>query len=163
MPTLYLLTGPWASGKSSIVEHLVRLLPTHAVFDWDLVIPFLSLSSGKDVRTDPSTWNGLRETWRAMVGASLNAGRDVVLCGPPLPDEFLPDLDPPSSVRRAYLDCPNAVLVERLRARGATDAEVADELCEASTLRASSTYRIAVDDGPEDVAERVAKWVESAR
>jgi ABC-type cobalamin/Fe3+-siderophores transport system ATPase subunit len=53
---LHLILGPWASGKSTLVEHLARLLPQHVVFDWDLIIPALSATASKDVFTDPSTW-----------------------------------------------------------------------------------------------------------
>lgn len=161
MPTLFLLAGAWASGKTETVERLLGLLPTMTVFDWDLIIPGLSAVSGKDVFRDPSTWNGLRDTWKAIVGASLAARRDVLLCGPPT-SESLVDPGEDVSVRRAYLDCPDDVLSDRLSARGATGSEIADELSVAAALRASSDHRIAVDNGgPNAVALEVVKWVEA--
>lgn len=162
MPILYLVSGAWGSGKTATVAHLIHLLPTVAVFDWDLIIPGLSAASGKDVHREPSTWPGLRETWKAIVGASLAAGRDVVLFGPPSADEFAVDLGPGVSLRRAYLDCADDVLGERLRGRGATESEIADELAVAASLRASGEHRIAVDNrGADAVALEVAKWVEA--
>lgn len=162
MPVLYLLGGAWASGKTATVAHLLRLLPKVAVYDWDLIIPGLSAASGKDVRTDPSTWHGLRETWRAIIGASLAADRDVLLCGPPVADEFAGGLGADVTVRRAYLDCPDDVLSDRLRSRGATEAEIEDEVSVAASLRESGGHRIPVDNGsPKAVAAEVAKWVEA--
>jgi energy-coupling factor transporter ATP-binding protein EcfA2 len=49
--TLHLVLGPWGSGKSTLVQRLAELLPECVVFDWDLIIPGLSLNAGKDVFT----------------------------------------------------------------------------------------------------------------
>ncbi len=161
MPTLFLLTGPWASGKTSVADRLGAFLPAVTIFDWDLIIPGLSAASGKDVHVDSSTWPGLQQTWKAIVRASLGQ-RDVLLCCPPLSGEFALDLGAGVTVRHAYLDCPDDVLVERLRERGASEAEIADELSVASSLRESAGQRIAVDNGnPAVVAEEVASWVDS--
>lgn len=160
-PSLHLLTGAWGSGKSSIIPHLVGLLPDCVVFDWDLIIPGLSLTAGKDVHTDPSTWDGLCQTWVAIVDALLVAGRDVLLCGPATPDKFARDGHiVAANVRCAYLDCPDQTLIERLRARGASEAAIVEELATSSRLRCSNWDSIPVGGAdPGDVAGRVALWV----
>ncbi len=160
---LHLVTGPWGAGKTSLVPHLVRLLPDCVVFDWDSIIPGVSAAAGKNVNTDPSTWEGLRATWAAVVGAVLAGGHDVVLCGPATPDDFQGSLST-TRLRCAYLDCPNDALAHRLRARGETDASVADELAYAASLRRSSHARIPVgSQTPREDAEAVAQWLQSER
>ncbi len=158
MPTLHLIIGPWGSGKTSLVVELVPLLPNVAVFDWDLLIPGLSVASGKDVHTDPSTWDGLRETWLSIVGAKLAAKRDVVLCGPLRPEEIGP-MDG-ATIRCAFLDCPDELLTRRLAARGATRGEIADEVAMSKELRESNLHRFPVDNRQvRSVAIDVSKWV----
>jgi|GEM_PF-5938331 len=158
--TLHLLTGPWASGKSSLAPHLARLLPDVVVFDWDALLPGLSAASGKDAHTDASTWPGLKAMWAAVVGSVLAGGRDVLLCGPTLPEDFAGTFVSLHPVRCAYLDCPDEILAERLRARGKTDAEIADELAFMVSLRQSDHTPVqAVDRTPERTAAAVAAWV----
>lgn len=57
--SLHLIVGPWASRQSTLVERLTDVLPEHVVFDWDLIIPGPSVTAGKDVFTDASTWDGM--------------------------------------------------------------------------------------------------------
>ena len=56
--TLFLLTGPWASGKSTLAPLLARLLPEVVVLDWDALLPGLSRACGTDVR-DAGASHGL--------------------------------------------------------------------------------------------------------
>lgn len=162
--SLHLLTGAWGSGKSSIIPHLVGLLPECVVFDWDLIIPALSLTAGKDVYTDTSTWDGLCQTWVAIVEALLVAGHDVLLCGPANPDEFTRGGHVVAAdVRCAYLDCPDRTLIERLRVRGASEAAIRQELATSSRLRSSNWDSIPAEGAdPGDVARRVALWVRTS-
>lgn len=161
---LHLLTGPWGSGKTSLVPHLARLLPEVVVFDWDLLLPGLSAAAGRDAHTDPSTWDGLRAMWAAVVGAVLAGGRDVLLCGPARPDDFAPGGIRAHPVRCAYLDCGDDVLAERLRARGEAEADVADELATLAALRGSRFHPLAAGDRtPRQLAGDVAEWVRAAR
>ena len=162
--TLFLLTGPWAAGKTSLVPHLARLLPEVVVFDWDVLLPGLSAASGKDAHTDPSTWDGLRAMWAAIAGAVLAGGRSVLLCGPALPDAFAGTGISRHPVRCAWLDCADDVLAERLRARGIIEAEIADELAFMAALRRSSHTPVpARGRTPEQIAAAVASWVRAAR
>ena len=160
--TLHLLTGPWASGKSSLAPHLARLLPEVVVFDWDALLPGLSAAAGKDAHTDSSTWPGLKTMWAAVVGSVLAGGRDVLLCGPALPEDFGGTAISPHAIRCAFLDCPDKILAERLRARGRTDAEIADELAFGVALRRSGhTCVTAIDQTPDRLAAEFAAWVSS--
>jgi predicted ABC-type ATPase len=164
VPTLYLVIGPWGSGKSSTAEYLVPLIPDTVVFDWDLIIPGLSTASGKNVHSDASTWKGLRDTWAAIIAAVLAGQRDVVLCGPAGPEEIVSGPLAGASVRCAYLACSDPLLASRLSARGATAGEIADELAVAASLRMSSYKPVSVDNqGPREVAEEIAAWVLSER
>lgn len=162
--TLHLLTGPWGSGKSTLVPHLARLLPEVVVFDWDVLLPGLSAAAGRDAHTDPSTWAALREMWAAVIHAVLAGGRDVLLCGPARPEDFDHAVVAGHPVRCAYVDCADEVLAQRLQARGVPAPEIADELAFAALLRLSSHTQVpAAGRAPEQVAEDVAAWVHAAR
>lgn len=161
MPTLYLITGPWGAGKTSAALPLARLLPECVVFDWDAIIPGISEAAGKDVRTDPTSWKGLRVTWVAVIGAVLAGGRSVVLFGPATPEDFEDSLNG-VPVRCAYLECPPAVLEQRLQARGESAADISDELAYAVELRNSSHTPIPTEGlTPLEVAQEIAQWIRS--
>lgn len=161
MATLHLLTGPWGVGKTTLVPHLQRLLPHCVVFDWDVVLPGLSEAAAKSAHTDPTTWDGLKTLWVDIIAAVLGGSHDVVLCGPATPEMFKERL-PHITLRCAYLDCPDEILAQRLRARGESADDIAAELSFAAELRCSSYHKIATTHlPPEAVAESVATWVRS--
>ena len=160
VPTLYLLTGPWGSGKTSVVPHLARLLPEAVVFDWDVLLPGLSAAAGTDAHRDETTWDGLAEMWVAVVEAVLAGGHDVVLCGPARPDDVATAGFGGASLRCAFLNAPDDALAARLRSRGETEEEITEELSDAAALRASSWVPISTAGrSPAEVAEEVALWV----
>ncbi|HEU4885092.1 MAG TPA: hypothetical protein VFT45_22720 [Longimicrobium sp.] len=161
--TLHLLTGTWASGKTSLIPHLVPLLPRAVVFDWDALLPGLSAAAGKDAHRDPSAWEGLGMMWIAIVRSVLAGGRDVVLCGPATPGDFAASGIDPASIRCAFLDLPDDDLVQRLRARGEREQDIADEIASLAALRASGCTPLPVDGrDPRQVAALVAAWVSAA-
>ena len=160
--TLHLLTGAWASGKTSLSPHLVPRVPEAVVFDWDALLPGLSMAAGKDAHRDPSAWEGLRTMWIAIIGSVLAGGRDVVLCGPATLDDFARSGVDRASIRCAFLDLPDEVLAERLRARGEREQDVADELETIAALRASACTPLPVGGlDPRQVAGLVAEWIAS--
>ena len=155
MATLYLVTGPWGVGKTSAALPLARLLPDYVVFDWDAILPGVSKAAGKDVHTDPSTWAGLRTVWLVVISAVLAGSRSVVLLGPVTPKDFTDSLSG-VPIRCAYLECPDALLVQRLQARGESDPDIADELAYAAELRRSSYTPIPTENQtPLEVAEQI--------
>ena len=160
--TLHLLTGPWASGKTTLVPHLARLLPDVVVFDWDVLLPGLSAAAEKDAHTDPSTWEGLRRMWLAIVGSVLAGGRDVLLCGPLGKGDIADPGILAFPIRCAFLDCGDEALAERLRTRGVTESELEEELSELATLRGSPCEAIRASGSPEQTAAAVVTWVRAA-
>lgn len=160
MGTLHLVLGPWGSGKTTLARELPALAANCVVFDWDLIIPGLSRASGKDVRSDSSTWDGLRATWSSIIEAVLGSGHDVVLCGPAGAAEMAIGAIRGITVRCAYLDCPDEVLSSRLQARGAKRHEIAEELAVARTLRASDYQAVRTESRDSgEVAADVAAWI----
>jgi hypothetical protein len=88
----------------------------------------------------------------------------VVLCGPATPRDFAGSGIPARSIRCAYLDLPDDILRERLRARGEREQDVADEIETMAALRATGyTPLPAGGRDPRQVAELVAAWVRAAR
>jgi len=161
MPTLYLIAGPWGAGKTSAALPLAQLLPECVVFDWDALIPGISEAAGKNAHTDPATWEGLRTTWLAVIRAVLAGGRSVVLFGPATPRDFENSLNG-VRVECAYLECPPPVLEQRLKERGETAADIADELAYAAELRGSSYIPIPTEARtPLEVAQAITQWVRS--
>ncbi len=129
------------------------------MFDWDLIIPGLSLAGDRDVFTDASTWKGLYATWFAIIGAVLAGGHDVVLCCSVRPDDVPPDVAPPERIRVAYIDCPDDVLRERLVDRGESGENIKEELLEARELRQSIHFRLDGAQPPNELAAAAAEWV----
>jgi hypothetical protein len=158
-PVLHLILGPWASGKSILVQRLAELLPGYVVFDWDLIIPGLSLTAHKDVFTDASTWDGLKATWFAIIESVLSGGHNVVLCCSIHPDEIPTEVAAPERIRAAYLDCPDDALRARLSARDEAPGNIRDELAEAAELRRSGYFRLDGARDPDSLAMDAAAWV----
>jgi hypothetical protein len=163
MPKLHVIVGAWASGKTILVEQISSFGLGLVIFDWDLLIPGLSLGARTDVHSDPATWDGLRQMWCDVIGAVLASGLDVVLVGPLQPDELAIKQSAGIEVRGAYLDCPDELLTSRLRERGATENEIAEEVETARRLRRSDLDPIDVGERtPAEVTEAVATWLRSA-
>jgi hypothetical protein len=152
------VTGASGSGKSTIVDGLRRRLPQCEVFESDLILHVAALG-----------WDAWRATWLLLAhGIALN-GRATVLCGSLLPDqlEALSTRQLVGPVHFCNLDCPDAVLAERLRARPAwrgssSEENIAEHQRFAAWLRARirptfDTSVLTVDE----VADRVARWVVS--
>lgn len=161
---LFCIAGPWASGKSTLALLLSGALPECAVFDFDLLIPAISMAAGKDAFREPSTWPGLHECWLVIAAALTGAGHSMVLCASWEPDDIadLPSRSRLSDVVWAVLDCDDAVLTARLRARdGVTDEEVADELATIRRMRALGVPTFRGDLVPATLASEVAGWVRS--
>jgi hypothetical protein len=164
VPTLHLVIGPWATGKSAVVERLVARPIGMVVFDWDLIIPPLSVLSGRDVRSDASTWPGLKDTWLAVIGGILAAGCDVLLFGPLDPAQLSVDGVSRYDVRCAFLDCSDETLRARLESREASPEEITAELAFAASLRGSPWERIDADGRTlDEVAKEVETWVRARK
>lgn len=155
--TIYFIVGPWASGKSTLCALLPSRLPEAVIFDWDLIIPGLSLATGTDVHEDASTWPGMRAIWAAILQSIASAGRDVILVGPVTPDDLFEADQKEIPTECLYLNWPDEVLAERLRQRNRSEEEIEDELQFAQSLRSSSWHAVNLSGENEDeMTDRVA-------
>jgi hypothetical protein len=103
---LLVVTGASGTGKSTVVEPLRHRLPDCEVLETDLILQVAALG-----------W----DTWLQPAHAIALSGRATVLCGS-LPTgqlEVLPARRLVGPVHFCNLDCPDAALAERLRARPA--------------------------------------------
>jgi hypothetical protein len=137
------------------VEPLRRRLPDCEVFETDVILHVAALGW--------ATWN----TWLQLAHAIALNGRASVLCGSLLPEqlEHLPARRLVGPIHWCNLDCPDALLAERLRARPAwrgssAEATIAEQQRFAAWLRAriQPTFDTSVLS-VEEVADRVAGWV----
>ena len=161
--TIHFVAGTWASGKSTLSHLLPAHLPGHVIFDWDLIIPGISMACQTDLRTDAAAWPGLYATWAAILRTVAGCGRDVVLLGPATPDDFARYDLGDAVLRCAYLDWPDQTIAERLRIRGVTPVEIDEEVRSAQELRSSPYVRIDLAGCAfDEMTERVARWVRAA-
>ena len=152
---LFVVTGASGSGKSTIVEPLRHRLPDCAVLETDLILQVAALG-----------WDTWRNTWLQLAHAIALNARATVLCGSLLPGhlEALPARQLVGPVHFCNLDCSDAVLAERLRARPAWRAWTEERIVEHQRFAAGLRERIqpTFDTSVlsvEEVADRIAKWI----
>lgn len=154
---LFVVIGASGAGKTTIVPALARKLDGCEVFDVDLTLHIAALG-----------WDAWRATWLQIAHGIAQNGRSTVLCGTITPDqlETLPTRQLVGPIHSCLLDCPDDVLVERLRARppwrGTDEDFVARQLGFAAWLRdhiepSFSSYACE----PAAVVDQVAAWVTS--
>jgi gluconate kinase len=152
---LVVVTGASGSGKSTIAAPLRRRLPDCEVFETDLILHVAALG-----------WEVWRNTWLQLASAVALNGRTTVLCGSLLPEhlEDLPARRLVGPIHFCALDCPDAVLAARLRARpawrGWTQERIIQQQRFAARLR--EQVRPSFDTSvlsAEEVAARVAGWI----
>jgi hypothetical protein len=143
------------TGASTIVEPLRRRLPDCEVFETDIILHVAALG-----------WDTWRNTWLQLAHVIALNGRATVLCGSLLPEQLegLPARRLVGPVHLCNLDCPDAVLAERLRARpawrGWSEATIVEHQRFAAWLRTQiqPTFDTSVLS-VEEVADRIAGWV----
>jgi hypothetical protein len=159
LPThpLLVVTGASGTGETTIVAPLRRRLPDCEVFETDTILHVAALG-----------WDTWRNTWLQLAYAIALNGRASVLCGSLVPEhlENLPARWLVGPIHFCNLDCPDAVLAERLRARPAWrasshQAKIVEHQRFAAWLRARiqptfDTSKLSADA----VADRVAGWVQ---
>ncbi|MFD2080409.1 AAA family ATPase [Actinopolymorpha cephalotaxi] len=157
---VFLLTGPSGTGKTTVTDALTRLadgggLPGCAVFDVDLTLHVAALG-----------WDVWRNTWLQLAHGLAGNGLATLLCGTIVPEQLaeLPARMLVGPVHHAALDCPDDVLVRRLRDRpawrGSDDEFVARQLGFAGWHRSQVGRRFDTHrSDPATVAAGVAEWV----
>jgi hypothetical protein len=158
--TIHFVAGTWASGKSTLAGQLPARIPACVVFDWDLLIPGLSIATQTDVRTDPTTWPELKAIWISIIRRVAASGRDVILLGPLTSDDFSSADLGGAPYRCACLNWPDDIIADRLGARGTPRSEILEELRSAKELRSSTHYQIELAGCTlKQMIDRVATWI----
>ncbi len=152
---LFVVTGASGAGKTTVTSALTQVLANCDVFDVDVTLHVAALG-----------WDVWRNTWLQLAHAIALNGRPTVLCGSLMPDQLagLPARHLVGPIHFCNLDCPDDVLVERLRARppwrGCTPEFVAEQRRFAGWLRSHVTPSFDTSGvGPEAVALQIARWV----
>lgn len=153
---LFVVTGASGTGKSTVTGPLRRELPECEVFDSDALLHVAALG-----------WDAYRGTWLRLAHDIALNGRVTVLAGSLLPGQLepLPGRKLIGPIRFCTLDCPDAVIAERLLSRpswrGAAKAEVvAEHQRFAAWLRTriQPCYDTSLLN-PDETAGQIAAWV----
>ena len=147
------LGGP-ASGKSTVASALAKLLPGHAVLDWDAFMMPAGALAGREIRQNPETWPAYRELVHAMVMAVANL--PVVLLGVCTPAE----LDGWPIDAWVLLDCADDERRRRLAGVAAPD-QVEDAIRDAREYRLLGLPVIDTTGlRPEPAAAELAQFIQ---
>lgn len=153
---LFVVTGASGTGKSTITGPLRRRLPGCDVFETDAILHVAALG-----------WDVCCNTWLQLAHQVALNGRVSVLCGSLLPSQLepLPARGLIGPIRFCTLDCPDAVLADRLRRRpswrgSSAETVIAEHQQFAAWLRAHinpcyDTSQLT----PDQAADRIAAWV----
>jgi gluconate kinase len=153
---LFVVTGASGTGKSTVTAPLRRQLPDCEVFETDALLPVAAL--GLDA---------YRGTWLRLAHDIALNGRVTVLTGSLLPSqlESLPGRKLIGPIRFCTLDCPDAVIAERLGSRPSwrftsKETEVAEHQRFAAWLRThiQPCYDTSLLS-PAETAGHIATWV----
>jgi RNase adaptor protein for sRNA GlmZ degradation len=152
---LFVVTGASGAGKTTIVEPLRRRLPDCELFETDVILHVAALG-----------WDTWRNTWLQLASAIALNRRATVLCGSLVPEQLedLPARRLVGPIHFCNLDCSDAALAERLRARPAwrewTEERIIEHQRFAAWLRTriQPTFDTSVLS-VEEVADRVATWI----
>ena len=153
---LFVVTGASGTGKSTVAEPLRARLPECMIFDTDVILHVAALG-----------WDTWRDTWLQLAHAIALNGRATVLCGSLLPDQIegLPARRLVGPIHFCNLDCPDAVLADRLRNRPAwrgssKEPAIAEHQRFAAWLRThiQPTFDTS-SQPPAQVADHIANWI----
>jgi ribosomal protein S27AE len=154
---LFVVTGASGTGKSTITGPLRSLLPGCLVVETDVILHVAALG-----------WDTWRNTWLQLAHAAALGGQATVLTGSLTPDQLerLPARKLIGPIHFALLDCPDDVLVSRLRARPAwrnssSEAKIIEHQRFAAWLRARITPSFDTSTASAtEVADGIAAWVQ---
>ena len=152
---LWLVTSAPATGKSTIVPHLVRSLRGVAVFDTDLLGPW----------SHPE-WSAWATSWLLVAHGLAQSAIPTVLCGYGIRRSDVDALPPRpliGPIRVLNLEIEADVLRRRLSRRpGYDEARIERKVTAAARLRDEADDNIALSGlGPTDVAGAVQRWLET--
>lgn len=161
---LYVLTGSSATGKTTVIKELRRLMPNYEVFDHVEIKPFIREESSNKV--DRKRLNNI---WLRVARNIAESARITILCGRILPVELekCEDFSYFSQVNFLILHCDDETREKRLRSRKKmTDKKIEENKALAKWfLENADKYTPAMpifDTSKTDitkVAEQIMKWI----
>jgi hypothetical protein len=162
--TICIVTGAPGSGKSTALEHFLRLNTGHIAFDIDWLAVSAANLAGRNVIFDKSTGLPYRFLWFDILRCICRNNRSPIFFSPhdqrDTADVEQPDWHP--AIEWLLLDCSDNIRRERLSKRPETwtQSMVEEALDDASYLRRAVTNRIDTGVHPAaDVAKMILAWV----
>ena len=165
--TIYLVTGAPGSGKSTVLDHFLRLKSGYVALDIDWLTVSASHLAGRDVIFDVAVGKQFRLLWFDFLRCICRSNQVPILFSPLDPrqtaDLGQPDWHP--GIEWLLLDCSDDVRQERLCQRSDWTSQMIDEAAkDASHLRHAIARQI--DTGarsPEEAAKMILDWVNRLR
>lgn len=160
MPALTYVLGAPGVGKTAMLEHLRRGMPSWTVLDWDWLMPAARALTGRTISEHRDLWRPYAELVRHVLVAL--GQQPVLLMTVCTPDELAGGPDGWPQGDWLLLDCDDEERAHRLQARGDAEASIAEALEDAAAYRSLGLPCVRTDDPAiQDVASRVMHWVTS--
>lgn len=160
MEKIFIVTGASGSGKSTVIEYLLKLgLNKEVVFDIDSIINEASELAGKDVHFVEETWIPFRKIWINILKSTAESGVTPIFFAVADKEDF-ESIAKGLSLSWIALDCNDDIRLKRLEYRNCTKEQLEDILEDARKIREDFNMLIDTSDlSPEEVAKKLLSLI----